>query len=352
MGYYIDCAKQISNQQPLSDEWMTNPQWTDSLHSRFVAPDFKNFIAPNVSRRMGMLLKCSISSALSCMREAGDFVPDAVLTGTGLGCISSTEKFLNAMIDDQEQNLSPTNFIHSTHNTVGSQVAIALNCHSYNTTYSHCGISFDSALMDAIMQMQCGNFQSALVNGVDEMTDAYFEMYRQIGRWKQTIPTIEDYNQNRSAGTFSGENAVSLLLRNRRTEHTVCEVVDIRIRHLPTDDNLRSDLNLLLKEAGIIRDDVGGVVVGKNGDKENGEEYDRILKVLGFNEKIILYKHLFGDSFTMSAMGIYVAAQCLYRRYVPAFLTSDQQAIETPRALLVVNQYNKTEYSLTLLKEW
>ncbi len=351
MGFFIDSAKQISNQKPLCDEWMTNPQWADSLHSRFVTPDFKPFIAPNVSRRMGVLLKCSISSALSCVREVEDLVPDAVLTGTGLGCIGSTEKFLNAMIDDNEQNLSPTNFIHSTHNTVGSQVAIALKCHGYNSTYSHCGTSFDSALLDAIVQMECGKIHSALVNGVDEMTDAYFEMYRQIGQWKRDMPTMKDYTQNRSMGTFSGENSVSFLLRDRRTSHTLCEVVDIRIRHLPTDEDLRSELVRLLERGCLTREEIGGVVVGKNGDRENGEEYDRILNVLGLNDKIIFYKHLFGDSFTMSAMGIYVAVQCLHRKYVPEFLTSDCMKIEKPRSLLVVNQYNKTEYSLTLLKE-
>lgn len=351
MGFFIDSAKQISNQKPLCDEWMTAPQWVDTLHSRFVTPDFKTFLSPNVSRRMGSLLKCSISSALSCVREKGDIVPDAVLTGTGLGCIGSTEKFLNAMIDDNEQNLSPTNFIHSTHNTVGSQVAIALKCHGYNTTYSHCGISFDSALLDAIVQLEGGKIHSALVNGVDEMTDAYFEMYRQIGQWKREVPTKEDYTQNKSIGTFSGENSVSLLLCDRRSSHTICEVVDIRIRHLPTDEVLRSDLALLLERGSLKREEIDGVVVGKNGDKENGEEYDRILKVLGLNGKTILYKHLFGDSFTMSAMGVYVAAQCLYQEYVPEFLTTDCKRIEKPRLLLVINQYNKTEYSLTLLKE-
>ena len=44
-----------------------------------------------------------------------------------------------------ENCLKPSLFMQSTHNTIGSLIGIVLKCHGYNNTYSHEGISFESA---------------------------------------------------------------------------------------------------------------------------------------------------------------------------------------------------------------
>ena len=49
--------------------------------------------------------------------------------------------------------LTPTSFIQSTHNTVGGQIALGLECKGYNFTYVHASISFESALLDAQLQL-------------------------------------------------------------------------------------------------------------------------------------------------------------------------------------------------------
>ena len=53
-------------------------------------------------------------------------MPDAIITGTGLGCLEDTEKFLTAMVTNKEEFLTPTSFIQSTHNTVSAQIALLL----------------------------------------------------------------------------------------------------------------------------------------------------------------------------------------------------------------------------------
>ena len=75
------------------------------------------------------------------------------------------------MCREGESGLSPTAFMQSTHNTIGSMVAIALGCHGYNCTYSQDGVSFESALLDAVMQLESGEAGNSLVGAHDEITD-------------------------------------------------------------------------------------------------------------------------------------------------------------------------------------
>ncbi|RYZ82834.1 MAG: hypothetical protein EOP06_21045 [Proteobacteria bacterium] len=80
-------------------------------------------------------MKNGIVASTVAMKEAAMEMPEAIITGTGMGCIEDSDKFLKAIIDNGEQFLTPTSFIQSTHNTVASSIAISLGCKSYNFTY-------------------------------------------------------------------------------------------------------------------------------------------------------------------------------------------------------------------------
>src|SRR5690606_30026983 len=89
--------------------------------------------------------------------------------GTGMGCIEDTEKFLNAIISNDESFLTPTSFIQSTHNTVGAQIALGLQCKAYNNTFTHATISFESALMDAQLLLETEEAKNVLTGSLDEL---------------------------------------------------------------------------------------------------------------------------------------------------------------------------------------
>lgn len=348
MSIFINNATQITNQQPLTDEWMTQPAWPQNVHTRFNKPDFKQFISPANARRMGTLLKCALSSAISCMETAQKPALDGILTGTGLGCIGSSEIFLNALLNEGEESLSPTSFMLSTHNTISSQIAIALKCHNYNITYSHRGLSFDSALFDAVVKFQLGQFANALVIGADEMTEAYFQLFDQTGKWKKELPATENFFTNGTKGTIAGENCVTFLLSDKKNDNTLCELIDTQITYKPTDERfIQMYRSLLIK--GCI-ENVDGIILGKNGDVNNDKEYNRIVQLIAPETPVFNYKHLFGESFTSSSIALYVGAKCLKEQYVPAHLTADEKRIEQPKTLLLINHFNQLDYSFTLLK--
>jgi len=72
-----------------------------------IDPNYKAFIDPLAARRMSRLIKMGITSAKLCLAEAGITMPDAIITGTGLGSVEDTEKILNSILQ-HEQLLNPT----------------------------------------------------------------------------------------------------------------------------------------------------------------------------------------------------------------------------------------------------
>ena len=114
-------AKQISIQNPLSEEWMENPLSYTEDYVRAVDPDFKQFISAGDARRMGKLLKRALATSLSALQEGGIENPDAIITGTGFGSIENTELFLDALVREGEQLLKPTQFMQSKSATATTQ---------------------------------------------------------------------------------------------------------------------------------------------------------------------------------------------------------------------------------------
>lgn len=212
---YILSAAQISIQEPLCDKWMDSPiSYDGSRQAHCIDPQFKDFISPIKSRRMGNLMKRAIAVSLSAMKEAGVDNPDAIITGTGLGCIENTELFLREMTDKGEELLSPTPFMQSTHNTISSGIAIFTQCHSYNCTYSQDDISFESALLDSYLMIASGEAKTVLAGTHDEATDLTFSL---LGKSR--------YSDSRYP---LSEGSSAMILADQGAS-PLCEITDIKI---------------------------------------------------------------------------------------------------------------------------
>ena len=75
---YIKAATQISMQQPLSEAWLTAPERPDVPYQRSQDPNFRDWLNPLESRRMGKLMKRALVTAQKVMKEtAGLAFPDA-----------------------------------------------------------------------------------------------------------------------------------------------------------------------------------------------------------------------------------------------------------------------------------
>src|SRR5690606_35820815 len=105
-------------------------------------PSYKSYIAPLAARRMSKGLKMSVAAAKSALSQASLTQVDGIITGTGMGAVIDSERFLNNVISNDEAYLAPTAFIQSTHNAVSGHLALELQCKGYNMTYVHGSASF------------------------------------------------------------------------------------------------------------------------------------------------------------------------------------------------------------------
>ena len=351
MDTFIRAASQISIQQPLSEQWMDTPVLPSAVFNEPVDPDFKAFISPAEARRMGHLLKRAVVASLDTLQKGNCSNPDAIITGTGLGCVENTEKFLNALIDNQEQCLPPTPFMQSTHNTISSQVALKLQCHGYNSTYSHRGTSFDSALLDAVMQFQLKRISTALIGGYDEMTPAYFEMLAKIGYWRTNIVDVESLKQPGQTGSIACGAAVSLLLTDTCSPDCLCRIIDTSLFYTRNAEEQSALVHAFLQQHNLSENDIDAVVCGFSGDDDNDSVYRNLLSTNFPDTTALWYKHLFGESFCASGYGIYTSAVCLHQQRIPEHLIyqkGQKKSIQLNN-ILVINHFKKNDFSLTLL---
>ena len=171
-------------------------------------PDFKSMFSMMEARRMSLLMKRASAVSQDALSKAGLTVPDAVITGTGYGCIENTEAFLKALKGVSGQPLRPTHFMQSTHNTVSSLVAIRLGCHGYNATYSHSTVSFESALLDAFIQIGLGYIDNALVGAFEESTPDFCRILEKAGNGHTMVDGQMSFTAASFVLGFTPDNAV------------------------------------------------------------------------------------------------------------------------------------------------
>ena len=279
---FIKAATQISMQQPLSEAWMTTPVEHTEPYVRSLDPNFRDWLNPLESRRMGKILKRALVTAQKVMHDSGVQQPDAVITGTGLGCIENTELFLDQLCREGEEMLKPTYFMQSTHNTISSLISIHDHLHGYNTTYSHKSVSFDSALLDAFTQLRLGDIRTALVTGNDEMTPTYFSILQRAGYVGQP------------GQVAAGETSVAMMLTTDPAD-ALCEIEEVSMSVRGVQQPFApADL----------------LVLGTNGVPQNDQLYREVAQQMPGVETFE-YKRLFGESYTVSGLGIYAAAHLL-----------------------------------------
>lgn len=335
---FIKAAKQISIQQPLSEQWMDNPVWHHEPLVNAVNPSFRDYFPLNEARRMGNIIKRAIVTTLNVLQETNTPQPEAIITGTSLGSLQHTERFLHDMILNNEETLSPTFFMQSTHNTVSSALAIHTNTHSYNTTYSHGAISFDLTILDAWIQFKLGKINNALVGGHDEMVENYFSLLQKTGYVGQEgmVPC--------------GEVAMAALLSTQQNNDNLCQLAGVAILYHPTAKQLQSQLQRTLNDADVNINDIDGIMTGINGNPNNDDYYLRIAETLFPDKPLLHYKHLFGENYTASAFALYTVAHCLKKQVIPDFLPISKKP-EKCQNFLLLNHSQGNEVSIILLKK-
>lgn len=153
----------------------------DTVSSAAELDSLKEFVPPMELRRMGKLMKAALLTSLRALKAAGLECPDAIITATSRGMLEISQQFLDDINSNGEELLKPTLFMNSTHNTVGSAIAIRTGCHGYNITYSQGDESLLWAMRDAGLLLKSGKAGSVLVVSFDESTPIFDSFSKRSG---------------------------------------------------------------------------------------------------------------------------------------------------------------------------
>lgn len=181
------------------------------LTDRDVVTDIKQLIPDaGLRRRMSKVIKTAVATAIETIGGVEEIDSlDGIITATGWGCLTDSERFLRNIIADKEQLLNPTPFIQSTFNTVGGQIALLRHNHCYNVTFVNRSHSFEDALLDAVMRIEDGESSNVLVGSFDEQTTSQHKIMERMG----TFRNMED-----------GEGSVFVHLKAEASDRSLAEI--------------------------------------------------------------------------------------------------------------------------------
>jgi 3-oxoacyl-[acyl-carrier-protein] synthase II len=350
MSAYIKGMGNISPQKTWEDETLL-AQVFDHNANRLscVEPDYSQWLDAKQIRRMSRILKMGAASAFMAMKESGISKPDAIITGTGYGCLDDTGIFLNKMIENAEQALNPTPFIQSTHNTIGSSIALLQQCQGYNQTYVQGAFSFESSLLDALLLLKENPDHSVLVGAVDEITETSHLILQRFDLFRRKTQSTLNLFKSTAKGTINGEGAAYFAVTAAPGEHDIASVEDLAMYYKASAADILQGIQELLTKNNLKPSDIDFVLSGRSGDQQSDKTLIDVTNKLFPSSSIGLYKHLCGEYPVASAFGFWLAARILNDHHIPDSVIYKDTG-KPLRNVLVFNQYFGTHHSVMLLK--
>jgi 3-oxoacyl-(acyl-carrier-protein) synthase len=264
--------------------------------------------------------------------------------------MEDTVTFLTRIVEQNEELLPPTAFIQSTHNTVAAQIALMLKCHAYNNTFVHKGMSFESALFDAIMLLNEQEADNILVGGTEEMVDTSFKVLTRLGLYRRKPVSNLSLFASSEKGTIGGEAAGFFLLTDKASPDNLAELTGLTTFYKPSDNqDIEKRIIAFLQKYSLTVSDIDLVITGKNGDVRNDEIYAWLNTSIFSNNRIANYKHLSGECTIAATFSLWMTANILKRGVVPDIVLEDAVKVEGPKNILIFNHYQNKYYSLMLV---
>lgn len=315
-----------------------------------IEPDYNGWIEPRSIRRMSRVIRMGVAAAGLALREAGVQKPDSIITGTSLGCLEDTGIFLTKMIENKEQALNPTPFIQSTHNTIGSQVALLIQCLGYNQTYSHSAFSFENALIDALM-MVAEQKNTVLVGGVDELTNTSCDILNRFNIAKQDVTSNLSLFDSKTERTILGEGACYFLLSADKRANAYAAISDMTTFYDPAGPaETHARIKDFLSKRRLAENDVDLLILGMNGDSVRDRAYHRMASAIFPQTPIAAFKHLCGEYPTATAFALWMGAKILKKGKIPSTALRQGDHDKIPKRVLIYNQYLGRHHSLIMLE--
>lgn len=314
-------------------------------------PEFSDYMNPLQMRRLGRTLRMGLAAATICLREAGVSTPDAIITASGYGFQEDMGAFLAELLDQDEQQLTPTCFIQSTHNALSGLLALSMKCMGYNTAYAGKGCAFEAALQDAMMLVRDGEAQNVLVGAVEEAYWVQRNEYARLGYLKrEKIKSLRLF-ESQTEGTLLGEGVAFFLLSGASAAPGWCRMRDLRMVYGPADyGRLSAELMDFLGRNHLAPRDVDVLVNGASGDVARDKPIHDLRRDHFGSAADVRFKHLTGEYATAASFALWLGAKILKTQTLPeAVLAAAAPSGRPPQTVLVLNHFLGKDYSFALL---
>ena len=309
-------------------------------------PKYKGMVPLNLLRRMSKSVRMGVGTGIPLIQKNEKM--DGIIIGSANGSIEKSISFLNQIVEYKEGTLTPTDFVQSTSNSIAGTLALLGNVRAYNNTHVNNGISFESALLDALLLFKDSDSEKILVGGVEEISQANYNVDSLRGMFKiDPVPSNALYVSN-SDGTVSGEGASMFVLGKKPQKNTVLEFVDVEQICYPEYADIDHLLQNLLKRNNIDYSDIDTLFLGYNGDKRTDHYYDAFKKDFSHASQLV-YKHLVGDYYTVSSFAMWLANEYASKKSLDdsCYL---QKTEKNNGYICIYNHYEGTQHGIILLK--
>lgn len=173
----------------------------------------------------------------------------------------------------------------------------------YNNTHVNQGLSFESALLDAIMLLEDYPNKSVLLGAGEEMSEANYNIDKRRGVYKETFEN--DLYNSTTKGYIPGEGVAGFVVSGEKSDKSICGISEVTMLTSNSVDDVSEWLNDFLSRNK--SENLDALVSGACGDSSSNEFFQLVSKSI--NKPEFHYKEMFGEFYTASALGVYLTAK-------------------------------------------
>ena len=344
---FIQDMSCISAQSTFDDSFFTKDvRFFDSTKIIAEEPDYAGLIPRGQLRRMSKLMRMSVVTAMPLIQRHPHV--NGIIIASSNGSVDRSLRFLSQIIEYDEGTLTPTDFVQSTANCIAGGLALMGRIRGYNTTHVNEGLSFESALLDALLQFEEDDKHQLLVGGGEEVSEGYYNIESKRNIYKDEDINTKDLLKSNTKGTVLGEGVGMFVMSASKTYESIAEIKDVDMISNVDHDELADKCIRFLDKNKLKPADIDAVIFGRSGDSRTDMYYDRLEQKLFPKQSQFVFKLLTGDYCTVAAFATWLAAKLLSGASPPAACVW-RQGGDKPKNILLYNHCEGLQHGFILM---